>query len=104
MASQSQPGNPSAQLLPAIHRARIDVLRIYEISESELEFLERGSPQSIYLNFAIFLLSIALSFFIALVTTEIPSDRLFNVFVIVAALGFNIQRVMEKVHSTPVSR
>ena len=39
---------------PEIRRARFDRLTIYEVSESELEVLARGSPDSIYLNFAVF--------------------------------------------------
>ncbi len=64
------------EFLPAVRRARIGRLNIYEVSDSELQLLERGSPESLYLNFAIFLLSAALSFLTALFTTEIPSARL----------------------------
>jgi hypothetical protein len=77
-----------AEFLPAVRRARIERLDIYEISEAELQLLERGSPESILLNFAVFLISIAASFLIALLTTEIQSLRMFNVFVIVTVVGF----------------
>ena len=60
-----------SDLLPAIRRARIDRLNIYEISETELQMLERGSPESLFLNFAIFLLSSASSLLVALLTTKI---------------------------------
>ncbi len=53
----------SSEFLPAIRRARIDNLTIYEISDAELNILERGSPDSIYLNVAIALISSAISFF-----------------------------------------
>jgi hypothetical protein len=46
-----------SELLPAIRRARIDSLDIYEVSEYELALLERGSPDCLFLNFAIFLLT-----------------------------------------------
>lgn len=82
----SQEGEP--EFLPAVRRARIERLDIYEISEAELQLLERGSPESILLNFAIFLISIAASFLIALLTTEIESVRMFNVFVIITVVGF----------------
>lgn len=72
---------------PEIRRARIERLTIYEISESELEILARGSPDSVFLNFAIFLLSVAVSFIVALLTTTINSDRLFYIFVIIAVIG-----------------
>lgn len=72
---------------PEIRRARFDRLTIYEISEDELATLARGSPDSVFLNFAIFLLSVAASFIIALFTTTMESDRLFFVFVIITVIG-----------------
>ncbi len=77
-----------SEFLPAIRRARIDRLNIYEVSDSELQLLERGSPESLFLNFAIFLLSSATSLLAALLTTNIESTRVFNVFVIVTVVGF----------------
>jgi hypothetical protein len=75
---------------PAIRRGRIARLDIYEVSESELDILERGSPESAYLNFAIFLISAAISFLTSIVTTHIESDRTYDVFVIVTVVGFVI--------------
>ena len=72
------------QLLPAIRRGRIDRLNIYEVTDSELHLLERGSPESLFLNLAVFLLSTA----ITLLSTEIGSARVFSVFVILTVLGF----------------
>ena len=83
-----QPPRDPELLLPAIRRARIDRLDIYEISEAELRVLEHGSPESLFLNLGIFLLSSASSLLIALLTTKIESERLFNVFVIVTVIGF----------------
>ena len=80
--------NDPAPLGPAIHRARLDKLSIFEISESELETLERGSPDSLFLNLAIFVLSVAISFSITLGTTTIVSVRIFCVFVIVTVVGY----------------
>jgi len=79
---------PTPEFLPAIWRGRIDQLKIYEISEAELESLERGSPESLFLNLGIFFLSSAAPFLIALLTTKIEPDRLFYVFVIVTMIGF----------------
>jgi hypothetical protein len=76
-----------SELLPAIRRARIDSLNIYEVSESELALLERGSPDSLFLNFAVFLLSSALSLLVALLTTTITSSRTFTVFVVFTVTG-----------------
>lgn len=52
-----------------------------------MKFLERGSPDSLFLNFAVFLLSVAVSFLIAVTTTVIESDRLFTVYIVVTVVG-----------------
>jgi hypothetical protein len=89
MAQENQP-----KFLPAVRRARIERLDIYEISETELQILERGAPESIFLNFAIFLISISASFLVALLTIEIQSVRVFNVFIVVTVVGFTIGAVL----------
>jgi len=66
----------------------LDKLTIFEISEAELDALERGSPESLFLNLAIGALSAALSFSIALATTDIPSIRTYCFLVIVTVVGF----------------
>lgn len=72
---------------PEIRRGRFDRLTIYEVTETELELLEMGAPNSIYLNFAIGLLSLASSFLICLLTTTIESMKTFTVFVVLAVVG-----------------
>ncbi len=72
---------------PAIRRVRYRELTIFEITEEELELLEQGSPDSILLNFSICFTSAATSFLIALLTTTIESDRIYNTFVIVVAVS-----------------
>ena len=81
MSSGSDP------LGPAIRRARLEKLTIYDVTESELKALERGSPDSLFLNFGLVAISVAVSFFIALATTEFKSDRTFIVFVCVAGIS-----------------
>lgn len=73
---------------PAIHRVPLDKLTIYEITEAELEALERGSPESLFLNLAIAVLSVAISFSAALATTRIESIWTFCVFVILCVVGY----------------
>jgi hypothetical protein len=75
--------------LPEIRRARLDRLTIYEVSESELDVLAKGSPDSIYLNFAIGSVSAAIAFSITLATTDIDSARTFYVFVIATIIGYS---------------
>jgi hypothetical protein len=79
---------PRDQFDPAIHRVRLDRLTIFVITEAELDALERGSPESIYLNLGIAAASIGTSFLIALVTTIISDLKTFCVFDIISVLGF----------------
>jgi hypothetical protein len=69
-----------------IRRAPLPELKIFEISESELDRLEKGSSGSIYLNFALFLLGIASTLLVTLATTTIASIYLFAAFVSICAV------------------
>jgi len=71
-----------------IRRGRVDSLSLYEITEHELATLENGSPSSLYLNFALVLMSTATSFLISLLTTKIESDRTHAIFVIFVVVGY----------------
>ena len=73
--------NQNGRKDPVINRKIVESLNIYEITDSELDRLAEGSPATVQLNFAIGLLSAAVTLFIALVTTEISSDRTFACFV-----------------------
>ncbi len=68
-------------------RGRVDSLSLYEITDNELGILEKGSPNSIYLNFGIFLASIGMSFLIALLTVEVQSTKVFTIFVVLCCIG-----------------
>jgi hypothetical protein len=79
---------PSPSLPPVeVRRGAYARLTIYEVEESELEILAQGSPDSLYLNFAILLLSVAISFLISLLTATI-SNKVFTIFVVIATVGF----------------
>lgn len=73
--------------LPAIRRARFGQLVIYEISDTELQLIERGSPDSLFLTFGIFLISIGVSFLVTLLSTGIDSIRIFTTFVVLSTIG-----------------
>jgi len=78
-----------------VRRGRMDSIDIYDVTENELQELERGGEGGNYLNFALTLFSIAASFSIAAATTN-TTDRQFYVFLIVivgtalAALIFGV--------------
>ena len=72
-----------------VRRGRVASVDLYEIKDSELDLLEKGSPAGVYLNFAIFLLSIAFSALAALCTTTTFKYAIMQtVFVIVTVVGF----------------
>jgi hypothetical protein len=72
---------------PEIRRARIDCLNIYEISEAELETFEKGSPGSIYLNFAIFIFGVISTLATAMFTTKVESNITQIVFIVLIVVG-----------------
>jgi NADH:ubiquinone oxidoreductase subunit K len=73
-----------------IKRSRVDSLTVYEITDYELSELEKGSPSAINLNFSILLITLGISFLISLLTTEITSNRVFYVFVIIVSVSFAV--------------
>ena len=63
------------QDLIGVRRAKLDSLKIYEVSEKELDTLEKGSGDSLFLNFGIFLFSIFISFLIVILTVDFFYDN-----------------------------
>jgi undecaprenyl pyrophosphate phosphatase UppP len=78
--TSSDGGRPTP---PVIRYAPLGELKVYLVYEHELETLAEGSPASLFLNFALTLLPISVTLTIALLTTEIASRWLFDVFVLV---------------------
>lgn len=87
MKSPKKDENSGSQHIPEIRRGIYAQLTIYEVEESELDTLAQGSPDSFYLTFSIFLLSVATSFLISLLTTNV-SGNTFTVFVLITIIGF----------------
>lgn len=87
--------NEASDKGPTIKKGKVDSLTIYEITDGELETIERGSPNSTFFNIGIALLSIAISFFITLVTVDLTlRPKLFTVFTIVTVVGFIVGIVL----------
>ena len=72
---------------PFIRRGEVDEIKLYTITDYELDVLERGTP-ALFFNVGITLLSISCSFLIALFTTYIDSIRIFVVFIAVVTGSF----------------
>jgi hypothetical protein len=75
-------------LHPVIRVAPLGELKVYLITEAELNELERGSAASVHLNFALFFLGIAIPLFFTIRLAGFATDRTFNVFVIFFAVTF----------------
>lgn len=73
-----------------VRRGDVDSICLYSVTEDELEILEKGSPGSLYLNFSLSLISIATSFLASLFLTNISSQRIYIVFVIITVIGYII--------------
>lgn len=77
-----------------IVRGQVRSMRLYEITESELDLLENGDPKTVLLNFFILFVSVACSFIISLLTTTIESDRIFTTFVVITCVCFGLSAVL----------
>jgi hypothetical protein len=89
-----------------IRVAPLGELKVYPITEAELNELERGSAASVHLNFALFFLGIAIPLFFTIWLAGFATDRTFNVFVIffavtlVAGLVFSVLWFLSHSRST----
>jgi len=87
--------NELAEKGPTIKKGKVDSLTIYEITDGELETIERGSPNSTLFNIGIALISIALSFFTTILTVDLKNKpQLFIIFTIITVAGFIIGIVL----------
>ncbi len=82
----SQTEHTSGVQIEVTH-GRFDSLSIYEVTDNELEILEKGSPSSTYLNFAILLLSMGFSFLANVLTVDIASIKVFALFIMLMFIG-----------------
>lgn len=66
MSLAINPQQPSNDI--RIRRGRVDSVDLFEVKEHELVILERGRQADIFLNFAVFLISLAVTCFLTLVS------------------------------------
>ena len=71
-------------LLPVVRVAPLGELNAYAVYEHELDILASGSPGSNFLGISYALIPFSSAFLIALFGTDIPSNRVFNAFVLTA--------------------
>ena len=70
-----------------VRRGRVDSVDLYEVKEHELEILENGEQTGLYLNFAIFLISLAFSGILTLSTATFANTKIENTFLFISILG-----------------
>ena len=90
-ASSSEPSiqDESSNDLPRIVKGRVQSISIFEMSEIELETLERGSRSEAMLNLMISAFTTAVSFLATLLTIDLTSKPVvFTVFTVIAVIGF----------------
>lgn len=73
-----------------VRRGRVESVDLYEIKDSELDLLEKGSPADLQFNFAIFLVSTAFTSFASLLTSNFPNETIKTVFIVITVVGFII--------------
>jgi hypothetical protein len=78
--------NQLLPVMPIVRYAPLGELKIYAISEDELDRLAKDGDESIYLNFALALLPTSLSLFVTLLSTTINSNRVFVAFLVTAIM------------------
>jgi cytochrome c biogenesis protein CcdA len=74
-----------------VKKGLVDSISIYEVSESELNILESGSPNSLYLNFFTFFLATFLSFLTTLLTINNNVKNIIQIIFLIITIvsGFN---------------
>ncbi|MDQ3814025.1 MAG: hypothetical protein M3347_08740 [Armatimonadota bacterium] len=93
MSALNQPGQDdiaARPVPPVVRYALIGEIKIYMVQEGELDKLAHGSPESVYLNFALALLPISITLAVTLLTTTVQSDRVYQAFLIVCVTTFII--------------
>ena len=88
MSSKPRPIDDSKPL--RIRRGRVESVDLYEITDNELDALEKGTPAELQLNFAVFLLSVAFAAISSLLTASFPSKTIETIFIVISVSGILI--------------
>ena len=85
MYEQSLP--PNDERTVRVNLGRVESVDLYEIKDSELELLEKGSLVSLDFTFAIFLFSTAFTSIAALATSNFKTQTLESIFLFASIIG-----------------
>jgi hypothetical protein len=81
-------GAPSGEShIPEIDWVPLGRITVYHVTETELDGLGRGSPDSVFLTFGVFALTAGLSFLASLLAMDAPTTSVLAVFVVLTAVG-----------------
>jgi uncharacterized membrane-anchored protein len=80
--------SPAPTETTVVRRARVESIILYEVKENELELLANGSPSGLFLNFSIFLLSLAFTSVATLLTAIFENEISRTLFMIFSVTGF----------------
>jgi len=84
---KEQPKYIDEDKLVKLRRGRVDSVDLYEVKENELDMLENGEPTGIFLNFAIFLFSIAFTGILSICTATFKNDIIKYTFLFFSIIG-----------------
>ena len=87
IAMSKVPNDVKEETAFRVRRGRVESVDLYEIKDSELDLLEKGSPADLQLNFAIFLLSTAFASFCSLITATFESQTIKIAFIVITVAG-----------------
>ena len=73
--TQSQNEAANGEKIP-VKRGKLNSVTIYDVTENELVILEKGSDVSVWLNFLIFSISVAVSFLVSLLTVDWNDNKI----------------------------
>ena len=80
-----QPSPPNEERTLRANLSRVESIDLYELTENELETLEKGPPNQDF-NYAISLISTVFAFLVAWATSDFKSDKI-EIIVILYSIG-----------------
>ena len=84
---REQASSPNDERTVRVNLGKVESVDLYEIKDSELDLLEKGSLVSLDFTFAIFLFSTAFTSIAALATSDFKTQTLESIFLFVSIIG-----------------
>lgn len=94
MAKKSTINNERGSGEARVVTHKVEQIDIFEVTENELNLLEKGTDSDLYLQFSIALLSIFVSLTVCFFSSTFENDKVLNGFVCVDAVCFIIGMIL----------